>query len=257
MRKRLYEIINNADGDDKLSRYYDLLMMVTIAISLAPLCTKSTARWTVIVDIATVSVFIIDYILREFTADFKMNKKGITAFLLYPFSFLALIDLLSILPSFGILGSGMKALKIFRLFRTLKVFKALKGMKAFRALKLARYSHSVQIILNVIKNQKEALLTVGGFAIGYIFIAALVIFNVEPDSFGTFFDALYWACVSLTTVGYGDIYPVSSAGRLVTMFSSFVGIAIVALPSGIITAGYMDEIHKTRVPSHPTTDDSK
>lgn len=257
MRKRLYEIIDNADGDDKLSRYYDLLMMITIVISLVPLCTKSIARWTFIVDIATVSIFIIDYILREFTADFKLKNKGISAFFLYPFSFFALIDLLSILPSFGILGSGMKALKIFRLFRTLKVFKALKAMKAFRALKLARYSHSVGIILNVINKQKEALLTVGGFAIGYIFIAALVIFNVEPDSFGSFFDALYWACVSLTTVGYGDIYPISTAGRLVTMFSSFVGIAIVALPSGIITAGYMDEIHKVRESSQHTTADPK
>ena len=130
-------------------------------------------------------------------------------------------------------------------------------MKAFRALKLARYSHSVEIILNVIKNKKEALLTVGGFAIGYIFIAALVIFNVEPDSFGTFLDALYWACVSLTTVGYGDIYPVSTSGRLVTMFSSFVGIAIVALPSGIITAGYMGEIHKVREASHLTANEPK
>ena len=81
-------------------------------------------------------------------------------------------------------------------------------------------------------------------AFGYILIAALVIFNVEPQTFDNFFEAIYWACVSLTTMGYGDIYPVTAAGRLVTMVSSFVGIAIVALPSGIITAGYMDEIRR-------------
>lgn len=75
-------------------------------------------------------------------------------------------------------------------------------------------------------------------------ISALIVFNVEPDSFNTFFDAIYWATVSLTTVGYGDIYPVSVAGRVVTMISSVFGIAIIALPSGIITAGYMDEIRK-------------
>ena len=75
-------------------------------------------------------------------------------------------------------------------------------------------------------------------------ISALVIFNVEPESFNSFFDAIYWATVSLTTMGYGDIYPVTTIGRIVTMVSSVFGIAIIALPSGIITAGYMDEINK-------------
>lgn len=76
----------------------------------------------------------------------------------------------------------------------------------------------------------------------YVIISALIVFNVEPDTFGTFFDAIYWACVSLTTVGYGDIYPVTVVGRLVAMISSIFGISIVALPSGIITAGYMDQL---------------
>ena len=75
-------------------------------------------------------------------------------------------------------------------------------------------------------------------------ISALIIFNVEPDTFDTFFDAVYWATISLTTVGYGDIYPVSTVGRIVTMVSSAFGIAIIALPSGVITAGYLDEINK-------------
>ena len=79
-------------------------------------------------------------------------------------------------------------------------------------------------------------------ALGYIVISALVVFNVEPDSFDSFFDAIYWATVSLTTMGYGDIYPVTQIGRVVTMVSSLFGIAIVALPAGIITAGYMDEL---------------
>lgn len=81
-------------------------------------------------------------------------------------------------------------------------------------------------------------------AVAYILISALVIYNVEPASFDTFFDAIYWATISLTTVGYGDIYPVSIIGRIVTMISSILGIAIIALPSGVITAGYLDEINK-------------
>ena len=92
------------------------------------------------------------------------------------------------------------------------------------------------------KNQRKVLSAVGSLAVAYILISALVIYNVEPDSFNTFFDAIYWATVSLTTVGYGDIYPVTVIGRLVTMLSSVLGIAIIALPAGVITAGYMSEI---------------
>ena len=98
--------------------------------------------------------------------------------------------------------------------------------------------------MEVIKTSKDALLAVCGLAVAYIFVSALVIFNVEADSFGTFFDAIYWATVSLTTVGYGDIYPVTTAGRIITMISSLFGIAVVALPAGIITAGYMEIISK-------------
>ena len=100
--------------------------------------------------------------------------------------------------------------------------------------------------MDVIRTQREPLLAVGSLAVGYVLISALVIFNVEPDTFGSFFDAIYWATVSLTTMGYGDIYPVTTIGRVVTMLSSFVGIAIVALPSGIITAGYMDKISSNK-----------
>lgn len=215
-------------------------MMAAILASLVPLIFKNTNTLFSIIDKVTVTIFILDYLLRILTADLKINR-GWTSFLLYPFSFMAIVDLLSILPSFDILFTGFKTLKILRLFRTFRAFRALKVFKAF---KIFRYSRSIEIILDVIRRQKEPLIAVCVLAIGYILIAALVIFNVEPDTFDNFFEAIYWACVSLTTMGYGDIYPVSTAGRLVTMVSSFVGIAIVALPAGIITAGYMDVLNK-------------
>ena len=96
--------------------------------------------------------------------------------------------------------------------------------------------------MNVLRKQREPLFAVCGLSGAYILISALVIFNVEPQTFDNFFEAIYWATVSLTTVGYGDIYPTSDIGRIITMISSVFGIAIVALPAGIITAGYMDEI---------------
>jgi voltage-gated potassium channel len=81
-------------------------------------------------------------------------------------------------------------------------------------------------------------------AISYIFVSALIIYNVEPETFETFFDAIYWATISLTTVGYGDIHPVTTLGRLVAMLSSIFGIAIIALPSGVFAAGYLSELNK-------------
>ncbi len=153
----------------------------------------------------------------------------------YPFGVFAIIDIVSIMPSISVLNNGFKLLRVFRMARAFRVF---------RAFKMFRYSKSVKIIVAVFKKSKESLIAVGTLAIAYIIISALVVFNVEPESFNNFFDAIYWATVSLTTVGYGDIYPITTIGRIVTMVSSIFGIAIVALPAGIITAGYMGEIDK-------------
>ncbi|MFV0527952.1 MAG: potassium channel family protein [Lachnospiraceae bacterium] len=92
----------------------------------------------------------------------------------------------------------------------------------------------------VLKNQKGQLITVGALALGYIVISALIVFQVEPQTFDNFFNAIYWATVSLTTVGYGDIYPTTEIGKVISMLSSFFGIAVVALPAGIIVAGYTE-----------------
>lgn len=235
MRKRLYDIIEKSEGDDKLSAAYDIFMIIAIIASLVPLAFKTETTLLQIIDKVCVGIFIVDYVLRWITADFRRQHKGAAAFALYPLSFMALIDLISILPSLTALNGGFKVLRILRMARALRVM---------RVMKFARYSKSLRIIGNVFKKSREPLAAVGTLAIAYVFVAALIIINVEPDSFRNFFDALYWATVSLTTMGYGDIYPVTTIGRFVTMLSSVFGIAIVALPSGIITAGYMAEINK-------------
>lgn len=233
MKKRIYEIIEVSKEDDKASHVYDLVMMFIIFISIIPLAFKNESHLFNMIDSISVFIFIIDYFLRWLTANLKYHNNRIISYLKYPFSFIAIIDLLSILPSISLLNKGFKALKTIRLIWT---FRVLRIFKSFR------YSKNIQIIIQVGKNSKDALITVLYLAIGYIIVYALVIFNVEPNTFHTFFDAIYWATISLTTVGYGDIYPVTTLGRMITMVSSFMGIPIVALPAGIITAGYMKEI---------------
>lgn len=128
-------------------------------------------------------------------------------------------------------------LRITRIIRTFRVFRVFKGF---------RYSKNIDILIKVFKRQKDSLIIVAILATGYIVITALIMFNVEPDTYNHFFDDIYWATVSLTTVGYGDIYAVSDIGKAITMLSSLFGIAIVALPAGIITAGYMEELNQNK-----------
>lgn len=232
MRKRIYEIVEKAEDGDKASKSYDAFMLISIIASIIPLCFVEQRAAFILIDKVTVVIFIIDYILRLFTADYSSKNTGMLSFVKYPFRPMAIIDFLSILPSITNLNYAFRIFRVFRLFKTLRIFKVF------------RYSKNIRILLNVLSKKKDALLTVGMLALSYIFITALVVFQVEPDTFGNFFKAIYWATVSLTTVGYGDIYPTSDIGRIISMISSFLGIAIVALPSGIIIAGYQEEIEK-------------
>ncbi len=237
MRKRLYDVIEASDGEDLLSEIYDTFMILVIVISLLPLNFKTEYPLFTVTDKVTAGIFIVDYLLRWITADYGSRKKPVIAFLHYPLTPMALIDLVSILPSLSIINRGFKMLRVLRMIRALRVL---------RVFKFIRYSKNLQIIISVIRKSRRALLTVGVLAVGYVYISALVIFNVEPDTFDSMYEAVYWAMVSLTTVGYGDIYPVSWIGRAIAMTSSFLGIAVVALPAGIITAGYMGEINRQR-----------
>lgn len=237
IRKRIYEIVEQSRDGDKVSLVYDILMLAAIAASIFPLMFAEDTRAFRIIEQITVSFFILDYLLRWITADYRL-KKGGWSFVLYPFTGWAIIDLLSILPAFTVLGKGFKIVRMTRLLRILRLFKVI------------RYTDKVQVLMQVLKREQKVLFTVLGIAVFYVFLTALIMFNVEPRinpatgaaTFETFFDALYWATVTLTTVGYGDVIPVSSIGRFISMLSSIFGVAIIALPSGVITASYLDEL---------------
>ena len=228
MRERLYSLLN---GDGRAAMWYGRVMTALIVASLLPLCFKDSNPALEGIEYACVVVFILDYLARWVTADLKLGK-GALSFVIYPFTPMAIIDLLSILPVFLALNDALRTLRVLRLFR------------AARAFKLIRYSRSASAISAVFEKQRQALLAVLCFAIAYILVSALVVFNVEPETFNTFFDAVYWAVVSLTTVGYGDLYPSTDVGRTIAMISSLMGVAVVALPSGIITAGMLDELRR-------------
>lgn len=244
MKKYLEEIDNIIEphNENYLSHLYDWIMLIAIFIGILPLMFRTQCKLFIVLDVISCIFFAIDYILRWLTSSLHSKKKNWISYIVYPFTPMAIVDLLSILPTLNIIAPVFKVARISRL------------LKILRVVKVMRYFDSLAIIFAVIKKQKKILCTVFSLAIFYTFITAMIMFNAEEDLnpetgkylFDNFFDAFYWAACTLTTVGYGDIYPISDIGRMISIISSFVGIAIVALPSGIITAGYMEEINERK-----------
>ena len=233
IRQKIYDIVELKEVNSVASRLYNQFMLVLVIISMLPLAFKEDYAIFAITDVVVVSVFIIDYLLNWITADIRFGQRGICPFIRYPFSLPGIVDMLSILPALAFIHDG---------FRLLRITRGLRILRMLSVFKLVHHSQNMVLVVRTLKESRDSLLAVGYLAAGYILVSALIIFNVEPQTFPSFFDALYWATVSLTTVGYGDIYPVSTIGRCVTMVSSLLGIALIALPAGIITAGYMNAL---------------
>ena len=234
-RKTLFDIIET-ESNSVVSKLYDWVMLIFIVLSLIPLAFREQTQLLMRFDLISVYAFIIDYILRWMTADYKLtDRPKWQAFLLYPFTPMAIVDLLSIIPSFTFFNRAFKLFRITRLFKILRIFRFL------------RYSRNMRILLKVLNKERHILFTVFLIAVGYIFTTALIMYNLEDsEMFKDFFDALYWATTTLTTVGYGDIYPETDIGRVISMFSAIFGVAVIALPSGVITASYLDELREEK-----------
>lgn len=239
MRERIYTIVEKAKPNDKLSKFYDLFIMVVALISIIPLMFKEpvfsiggmdfdVTKLFNSLDTITVYILFLDYILRWISFDYISKKPGPWAFIRYPVTPFALIDLISILPSLGLLGQGMRILRMLRIF------------------KIFHYSKTFTYVTNVFNKEKKTLGSVLVIALAYIFVSALAMFSYEPDTFDNFFGALYWATTALTTVGYGDVYPLSDLGKLISMVSSLFGIAVIALPAGVVTAGFVEELNREK-----------
>lgn len=238
LREKIYKLVEPGNRGFIAARLYDIVMLLAIVLGIFPLVFRTQYELFWYFDLISGICFIVDYILRWVTADYNSKRSGWAAFVIHPFTPMAIIDLLSILPIVNLLDPTFKVFRVSRLLKILRIFKVI------------RYFKPLLIIMSVIRKQFKVLMTVLSLAIFYIFITALIMFNAEEEInpvtgkylFDNFFDAFYWAACTLTTVGYGDIYPISNIGRVISIISSMVGIAIIALPSGIITAGYMDEL---------------
>ena len=223
-----------------LSQVYDCLMLVAIAIGTVSLLFRDYRPLFLYFDIISGVIYMVDYLLRWMTCDLRSERPKWKAFLIYPFTPMAILDLLSILPTFEVVSSSYKLAKSARL------------LKIVRFTKIVHYIGPLEIFVKVIKKQRKLLMAVALVAIFDILITAILMFQSEQEIdpvtgeyiFKTFHDAFYWAAITLTTVGYGDLCPVSDMGKTLSIISSLLGIGIIAMPSSIITAGYMQELNR-------------
>lgn len=229
MRHLIYELVRPGSKEHKTGRVYDIAISIVVFISLFPLMFKTNGPWEKTIDILTADIILFDYLLRWMTADIRRGEEGkLKPFILYFIHPLALVTFISLLPSFGILSETWRLLRILRL------------------LTLFGYSKHSEKIVAVYRKQKDKLGIVLLITVMFIFATALLVFVSEPDTFEDFFDAVYWATTALTTVGYGDITPVSALGRIISMIASLFGIAIISLPAGIIASGFMEELKEEK-----------
>lgn len=245
LKERIYNIIRDDDENDLISNIFDGIIITLIIINVITVIADTfnlpdlIQKILNIIEIISVVIFTVEYLLRVYTAELLYNDlKPFKARFKYIFSFMAIIDLLAILPFYLPF--------IFPI--DLRVLRALRIVRLFRIFKVNRYTSALSSIAEVFKKKKSQLLSSIFIVFILMIIAAVLMYNVEnaaqPETFNNAFSALWWAVATLTTVGYGDIYPITALGKILSATIAILGIGLVAVPTGIISAGFMEQIDK-------------
>ncbi len=221
-------------NDNQLSRFFSffiqaliLISIITFSVETIPDLKPQTRRILQSIELFCVVVFTMEYLLRIFVADKKLK---------FICSFFGIIDLLAILPFYLSFGVDLRSLR------------ALRFLRLFRVLKLVRYNRAMNHFTRAIKSAKEEILLFIFITLILIYFSAVGIYYFEneaqPEHFSSIFDSLWWSIITLTTVGYGDVYPITVGGRVFTFFILMIGLGIVAIPTGIISSALTKSIDK-------------
>ncbi len=248
VKKRIYILLTPSEGDSFLDRLIDLFIISLILLNVIAVILEtvdslffSYGSLFRTIEIFSVCFFTLEYILRVWTCTYN-DKFGhpITGRLKFIFSVGSLIDLLAIIPFYLPISTiyDFRFIRVFRLIRFLRVFK------------LGRYLNATKIISNVFKSKKEELVLCLLITLTLIIVASSLMYFVEhdaqPDKFSSIPETMWWSVTTLTTVGYGDVFPITGLGRTLTACISILGIGMFALPAGILASGFSAEFQRLK-----------
>jgi voltage-gated potassium channel len=247
LKHKVYILLHPELGESKADKIINFSIILLIILNIIAVILETVKEIQIkyetffhYFDRISVIIFTIEYLLRVWSSDQDPKyKHSIKGRLKYMFTPGAIIDLIAFLPYYlhAIFLFDLRMLRILRLLRLLRLFR------------LTAYTKSYQLILNVFKSRFNELLLSFILTFFLIIIASCVVFFAEhehnPD-FSSIPTTLYWAVVTLTSTGYGDITPITSWGRLFTSFILLAGVAMLALPAGIITSGFLDEMKRLK-----------
>lgn len=248
LRRRICTIIDIGTADDLISRAYDifytLVILVNLVVTIAYTFDEAEAACGPLllrIEAATVAFFAVDCVLRIWTAKYHHpNLKEWKAVCRYIFSFSGIVDLLSFLPYYMpfFFPSGAVA---FRMFRVVRIF---------RLFRINAYYDSLNVITQVLTSKAQQLLSSVFIILVLMTASSLCMYSLEhdaqPDVFSNAFSGIWWAVSTLLTVGYGDIYPITALGKIFGILITFLGVGMVAIPTGIISAGFVDQYSRIK-----------
>ena len=256
IRERIFHIIQIGDKSDLPSRVFDIFIVFVICFNIAATLFatfEESAPYKNIIDqieTVTVIIFTIEYILRIWTADFLYPKKSkFVAILTFIFSFYGIVDFLTFFPFYLpiVFPAGIVALRVFRVIRIFKLFKINPNYDAFN------------VITEVLVEKKNQLLSSMCLILILMTASSLAMYGIEneaqPEVFSNAFSGIWWSVSTLLTVGYGDIYPITVAGRILAIITAFLGVGMVAIPTGIISAGFVEQYTRIKSSNASNCDD--
>ena len=241
MKKKIFNIIQIGDKSNPLSRLFDIFIAGVIGANILVTFLQTFDELSFlfpafhVIEVITILIFCVEYILRIWTADYLYpDKNEFRSRLRFLISFDGIIDLLTILPFFFL--SGMV---IFRMLRVARIF------HLFRL--NARYD-SFNVITTVLYEKRNQIISSVFIVLVLMLASSLCMYSVEHDSqpevFRNAFSGIWWSMSTLLTVGYGDIYPITTLGRIMAICIAYLGVGAVAIPTGIISAGFVEQYQR-------------
>jgi len=238
IKKKVYTILE-LEFNNPINIFLSILIIANVICVILATVNSLYIRFSVFLngfEVFSVIVFTIEYILRIWSCTSnKKYKHPIKDRLRYATQPLLIVDLFAFLPFYlPLISVDLRFLRILRIFRVLRV------------LKLERYFSALKIVVKVIKNKSSELISTFIVIFILLIIVASLMYYIEPQTFDNIPQAMWWGTVTLTTVGYGDIYPTTVLGKLVGAILALLGIGLFGLPAGILAAGFIEEIQKRK-----------